>query len=128
MRCASYSRGSTSRRSRSSKFFIARTTWAMLRRSWGSWRTTRTLIRGVVDCGLRIADCPGALGMLEPHKQSAIRSSHELQNAEPTSVLPISPQPDPPVAAAPYELPGAPFPIWQLLVHDQVESRAAPDV
>src|SRR5574342_1412289 len=55
-------------------------------------------------------------------------SSDQLQYPEPPPVLPVPSQPDPSVAAAPYQLTGPPFPIRELLVHDQLESRAAPDV
>src|SRR2546426_4926944 len=100
MRCASYSRGFTRRKWRTPKFFSARTTCAMLTRSWGSWSTTTTLIA----------------------------SSHQLQDPEPIPVLPVPPQPDPSVAAAPHELPRAPHAARQHLVDDQVEADAAADV
>src|SRR2546427_4936759 len=100
MRCASYSRGFTRRKSRNPKFFSARTTCAMLTRSWGSWSTTTTLIA----------------------------SSHQLQDPEPIPVLPVPPHPDPSVAAPPHELPRAPHPARQHLVDDHVEADAAADV
>src|SRR3989475_7140677 len=100
MRCASYSRGYTRRKSRTRKFSSARTTCAMLTRSGGSWSTTTTLIA----------------------------SPHQLQDPEPIPVLPVPPQPDPSVAAAPHELPRAPHAARQHLVDDQVEADAAADV
>src|SRR3989475_8266 len=100
MRCASYSRGFTRRKSRNPKFFSARTTCAMLTRSWGSWSTTTTLIA----------------------------SPPPPRDPEPIPVLPVPPQPDPSVAAAPHELPRAPHAARQHLVDDQVEADAAADV
>src|SRR5437879_6094706 len=72
----------------------------MLTRSWGSWSTTTTLIA----------------------------SSHQLQHPEPLRILPVAPQPDPSVAAAPHELSRAPHTAREHLVDDQVEADAAADV
>src|SRR6267378_6451834 len=55
-------------------------------------------------------------------------SSDQLQNAQPLRILPVAPQPDPSVAAAPHELPRAPHAAREHLVDDQVEADAAADV
>src|SRR5213593_4384473 len=120
-RYGSYSRGLTRRRSRNPKFLSARTTCAMLTRSWGSWSTTTTLMRPrnqmrSAECGVRNVKVGVAL------------SSDELQDPEPIPVLPVPPQPDPSVAAAPHELPRAPHAARQHLVDDHVEADAAADV
>src|SRR2546422_10968886 len=95
MRCASYSRGFTRRRSRNPKFFSARTTCAMLTRSWGSWSTTTTLIDQVriADCGLRNCKERSFAGRRRPlqsaihNPQSAFDSSDEFRSEEHTSEL-----------------------------------------
>src|SRR2546426_3308816 len=108
----------------------------MLTRSWGSWSTTTTLIDQVriADCGLRNCKERSFAGRRRPlqsaihNPQSAFDSSDELQDPEPIRVLPVAPQPDPSVAAAPHELPRAPHAAREHLVDDQVEADAAADV
>src|SRR5690348_9360275 len=94
-RYASYSRGLTRRRSKNPKFLRARTTWAMLTSSCGSWSTTTTLMG----------------------------SSHQLQYPEALRFLPVPSQPDPPVAAAPHELTAAPLPAREHFVDQEVEPQ-----
>src|SRR5256885_1347732 len=139
MRWAAYSRGLTSRRSRSSKFFRARTTCAMLTRSWGSCKTTvmvtiPTRTVRSAECGMRsrkarsFARRRPSLHSALHTAHSALASSHQLQHAHPVHVLPISPQPHPAVAAAPDELPGAALPAGKHLVHEQIETHPPADV
>src|SRR5436309_12673940 len=136
MRCASYSRGLTSRRSRKPKFLSARTTCAMLTRSWGSWRTTAMLMDRlrIADCGLRnctggsFAPRPTPLQSAFRNPQSEIASSHQLQHTHPRYILPIPPHPHPAVAAAPHQLPGPARAARQHLVHQQVEPPPPADV
>src|SRR5437773_12434106 len=100
---------------------MARTTCAMLTRSWGSWRTTVMLMAptGTVrsaECGMRsrkatsFARRPPSLHFALRTPHSELYSSHQLQHAHPVHLLPLSPQPHPAVAAAPDGLPGPPQP------------------
>src|SRR5438445_8554459 len=108
----------------------------MLTRSWGSWRTTTMVIDRlrIVDCGLRnctggsFASRPSPLQSAIRNPQPAIASSHQLHHPESPLILPVPPQPDPSVAAAPDELPRAPHAAREHLVDDQVEADAATDV
>src|SRR6266516_361941 len=111
----------------------------MLTRSWGSCRTTTTLMSPTkkvrnAECGVRSVKMgvagrttlPGDSAFRTPH--SALSSSHQLQHAEPLRLLPISPQPHPSVATAPDELSRAPLAAGEHLVNDKVEPDLAADV
>src|SRR3989442_12342125 len=137
MRCASYSRGLTSRRSRNPKFFSARTTCAMLTRSWGSWRTVTTVIaraclrplvrNDAVGCRLSATSRTGPNA--DGRRLTADgASSNKLQDTHPLRLLPISPQPHPSVPAAPDELPRPSHSAGEHLVNDKVEADPAADV
>src|SRR6266581_9457292 len=139
MRKASYSRGRTSRRSRKPKFFIARTTWAMLTRSWGSWRTTTMLMsrrnrvrneeygtRSVKVGVARRTTLPCNSAFRTPH--SAFDSSHELQHTHPLRVSAVAAQPHPSVPPTPDKLAGAPHAVGEHLVNDKVEPHSPADV
>src|SRR6266511_451349 len=145
-RYASYSRGFTRRRSRNPKFFRARTTCAMLTRSWGSWSTTAIMTwarnRTNAECGIRNAEWQGkvrssklAAGLDGRAVHSAFRilhsalvSSHQLQDPHPLRILPVASQPHPSVSPAPDELPGAPHAVGEHLVNDKIEPHPASDV
>src|SRR5881275_3419821 len=125
-------------RSRSSKFFRARTTCAMLTRSWGSCKTT-VMVMGrcelrIAECGLRNCRVGSFAAQHSPlhsairNPQSTIASSHQLQHTHPVHVLPISPQPHPSVAATPDELPRPPHPSREHFVHEQIEAHPPADV
>src|SRR6266581_4053439 len=135
MRKASYSRGRTSRRSRKPKFFIARTTWAMLTSSWGSWSTTTMLMSQThtvrnAECGVRSVKVGVARRTTLPCNsalrtpRSAFDSSHQLQYPELLRLLPVAPEPDPAIATAPHELAGAPHAVGEHFVNDKVEPHA----
>src|SRR5207237_348955 len=85
-RYGSYSRGLTNRRSRNPKFLSARTTWAMLTRSWGSWSTTTIIAcphkRASAECGIRNAEWQGEVRYRRA-VHSALASSHQLQGPDP---------------------------------------------
>src|SRR3989475_6560625 len=109
----------------------------MLTRSWGSWRTTTMVIAPiglgplVPNCavGRRLSATTGAEPTADGRWLTADgASSDELQHPESTLILPVPPQPDPSVAAAPDELPRAPHAAREHLVDDQVEADAATDV
>src|SRR5438046_1905788 len=123
-RYGSYSRGLTRRRSRKPKFLSARTTCAMLTRSWGSWSTTRMLMSRQNQT--RNATPPYRSAFRVP--TSAFASSHQLQYPEPLRILPIAAQPYPAVAAAPHELSRPPLAVGEHLVNDKVETDLAPHV
>src|SRR2546423_4838583 len=55
-------------------------------------------------------------------------SSNQLQDAESSWILPVTPQPHPASASAPHELSDAARATWQHLVDDQVEAQLAPCV
>src|SRR5207244_1902307 len=63
-----------------------------------------------------------------PRSHFRVRIIPPAQHPEPTLILPVPPQPDPSVAAAPDELPRAPHAAREHLVDDQVEADAATDV
>src|SRR3989454_133489 len=109
----------------------------MLTRSWGSWSTTTMVIAPiglgplVPNCavGRRLSATTGADPTADGRWLTADgASSDELQHPEPLRILPVPPQPDPSVAAAPDELPRAPHAAREHLVDDQVEADAATDV
>src|SRR5438034_11285116 len=140
MRYASYSRGVTSRRSRKPKFFIARTTCAMLTRSWGSWRTT-TIIAGGIERGTRRVErgtarrdrprqdaCPDVPPSAFHVPRFPFASSHQLQYPEPLPLLPVPAQPHPPVSSAPDQLAGSPQPARQHFIDQQIERQPASHV
>src|SRR5256886_7834364 len=123
-RYGSYSRGLTNRRSRNPKFLSARTTWAMLTRSWGSWSTTTIIAcphkRASAECAIRNAEWQGEVRYRRA-VHSALASSHQLQDPEPLRFLAIAPDKHPAIAAAPDQLPVASRASRQHLVHEQVE-------
>src|SRR5205809_5450554 len=105
----------------------------MLTRSWGSWRTTTTLIEATtqmrnaeygmrnVRAGVaRQATVPCYSAFRIPH--SALASSHQLQYPEPLRILPIPAQPHPAVPPAPDELARPALAAGEHLVNDKVES------
>src|SRR6266516_4469904 len=111
----------------------------MLTRSWGSCRTTTTLMSPTkkvrnAECGVRSVKMgvagrttlPGDSAFRTPH--SALSSSHQLQHAEPLRLLPISPQPHPSVATAPDELSRTPLAAGEDRVNGKVEADLAADV
>src|SRR5207249_4052108 len=99
-------------------FFRARTTWAMLTRSWGSCSTTMMLM--VPTTSRRHS------AFRTPH--SALSLSDQLQHTHPCYILPVAPHEHPAVAAAPDQLPGAARAARQHLVHEQVEPQPPADV
>src|SRR5207249_12010827 len=99
-------------------FFRARTTWAMLTRSWGSCSTTMMLM--VPTTSRRHS------AFRTPH--SALSLSDQLQHTHPCYILPVAPHEHPAVAAAPDQLPGAARAARQHLVHEQIEPEPPADV
>src|SRR5438105_10401825 len=111
----------------------------MLTRSWGSWRTTTTLIEATTrmrnaECGMRNvgagvarqATVPCYSAFRIPH--SALASPHQLQYPEPLRILPIPAQPHPAVPPAPDELARPALAAGEHLVNDKVESDLASHV
>src|SRR5438874_6982768 len=122
-RYASYSRGFTSRKSRTPKFFIPRTTCAMFTKSCGSWRTTVIMS----DCRT-VGRMYGNLIDRTTNSQTvrpSDASSNELENPEATRILPVAPQPHPPPATAPHQLAHAPHAAGEHFINDEVEAHTA---
>src|SRR5881397_2754694 len=112
----------------------------MLTRSWGSCRTITTLIErtrnaevrtrnrgGGFERRSRALDWPGGSAFRVP--PSAFRlSSDQLQHSHPLRILPVAAQVNPPVAAAPDELPPPAQAARQHFVDDEVEADLPADV
>src|SRR6266567_5598143 len=121
----------------------------MLTRSWGSCKTITTLMRPTNqmrngECGMRnlrersfaLRRPPLHSAFRIPHSafdsfrtpHSALVSSDQLQHPHPLRILPVAAQVDPPVAAAPDELPRPAQAAWQHFVDDEVEADLPADV
>src|SRR2546427_2972337 len=123
----------------------------MLTRSWGSCRTITTLMRPTNqirsgECGVR--NCRRGRSPCDAHRyiphsafrtphsihsafrtpHSALVSSHQLQHSHPPRILPVAAQVNPPVAAAPDELPRPAQAARQHFVDDEVEADLPADV
>src|SRR5205823_10141641 len=112
----------------------------MLARSWGSCRTITTLIErtrnaevrtrnrgGGFERRSRALDWPGSSAFRVPPSAFPL-SSDQLQHSHPLRILPVAAQVNPPVAAAPDELPRPAQAARQHFVDDEVEADLPADV